>query len=254
MANQAQETRPMQAPTIDKLAGAAVFLLAFAVYLKTMPSGFPFGDSAELAAVSYTLGIAHPTTYPLFTILSFIWSHLPLPGTPMYRLDVFAALLTALSAWSLQDLLSACDEAKAAGTAGCETWQVLVASTGGLAYAFASIIWDRGAGGFKEYALQLALFGGLVFFALRAVLRPGNGAAILPAGRSLPWLVPHEPPHRALHDPRLARSLLRQEGVQEREPEAVWPHAAHCRAAPAHLPLRPSAKLGKLSLLRPGRF
>ena len=49
-------------------------------------------DSGELAAVSYTLGIAHPTGYPLYTLISYFFAHLP--GVPIYYLNLLSALIT----------------------------------------------------------------------------------------------------------------------------------------------------------------
>jgi hypothetical protein len=46
-----------------------VSVFAFLVYLKTLAPSVTFIDSGELAAVACTLGIAHPTGYPLFTLL-----------------------------------------------------------------------------------------------------------------------------------------------------------------------------------------
>lgn len=49
-------------------------------------------DSGELAAVSYTLGIAHPTGYPLYTLISFFFARLG--GEPVYNLNMLSALIS----------------------------------------------------------------------------------------------------------------------------------------------------------------
>jgi len=43
-------------------------LVVFIVYIFTLAPSVVQIDSGELAAVQATLGIAHPTGYPLFTI------------------------------------------------------------------------------------------------------------------------------------------------------------------------------------------
>ncbi len=43
--------------------------------------------------MAYTLGIAHPTGYPLFTIAGWVFSHLPIPLSVVTRLNLMAALL-----------------------------------------------------------------------------------------------------------------------------------------------------------------
>jgi len=54
-------------------------------------------DTGELAAVQCTLGIAHPTGYPLFTILGYIFSLLPLPITKIFQMNLLAALYCAVA-------------------------------------------------------------------------------------------------------------------------------------------------------------
>jgi len=68
---------------------------AFIVYLITLAPGVLQIDSGELAAVQATLGIAHPTGYPLFTIVGYLFSILPLPFTIIYKLNLLAAIFCA---------------------------------------------------------------------------------------------------------------------------------------------------------------
>ena len=77
------------------VSGLLIAAMTFVVYLRTLTPGVGFIDSGELAAVACTLGIAHPTGYPLFTLLGWIFSHLPIPGEEIYRLNVMAALFSA---------------------------------------------------------------------------------------------------------------------------------------------------------------
>jgi hypothetical protein len=55
-----------------------------------------FIDSGELAAVASTLGIAHPTGYPLFTIIGYIFSKLPVSGSEIYKLNMMSAFFCTL--------------------------------------------------------------------------------------------------------------------------------------------------------------
>lgn len=55
-------------------------------------------DSAELSAAAATLGIAHPSGYPLFILVGHLFSRLPLGGDAAYRLNVFSALCAAAAA------------------------------------------------------------------------------------------------------------------------------------------------------------
>ncbi len=73
--------------------GIAISVIALAVYVTTLCPTVSFIDSGELATVAYTLGIAHPTGYPLFTLLGWFFSHLPLGLRTIYQLNLMAAVL-----------------------------------------------------------------------------------------------------------------------------------------------------------------
>ena len=75
--------------------GIGVGLVSFVVYLRTLAPTVGFIDSGELAAVACTLGIAHPTGYPLFTLLGWMFSRLPTAAEEIVRLNMMAALFCA---------------------------------------------------------------------------------------------------------------------------------------------------------------
>jgi len=77
----------------------SLFVLIF--YALTLAPGILASDSGELAAVQYTLGIAHPTGYPLFTLLGYFFSHLPIPIRPITKLNFLTALWSALTVYVL---------------------------------------------------------------------------------------------------------------------------------------------------------
>jgi hypothetical protein len=82
------------------LLAAALSAVAFIVYQFTLAPGVSFIDAGELATDCYTLGIAHPTGYPLFTLVGFLVSHLPV-GSVIWRLNEMAAFFTALGVGTL---------------------------------------------------------------------------------------------------------------------------------------------------------
>ena len=67
-------------------------LVVFIIYLFTLAPSVVQIDSGELATVQATLGIAHPTGYPLYTIVGYLFSLIPLPFTKIYQLNLLAAL------------------------------------------------------------------------------------------------------------------------------------------------------------------
>ncbi len=79
-----------------------LFIFIFAVYYYSLCPTVYLIDSGELAGASYTLGIAHPTGYPLYTLISYFFAHIP--GEPIKNLNflstifsIFAAILFYIS-------------------------------------------------------------------------------------------------------------------------------------------------------------
>jgi hypothetical protein len=88
----------------------ALLVTAFGVpmlaYAYTLAPSLGYIDWGELAAVACTFGIAHPTGYPLFTLLAGAWAHLPLAGlgSAALRVNLFSALLSAAAVAVCADL------------------------------------------------------------------------------------------------------------------------------------------------------
>ena len=80
-------------PIAGGVAALALYLHSLAPTI-TMANGA--GDSGELASTAYTLGIAHPTGYPLYTLLGFVVTHLG-GGEPAFSLNVFSAVMGAVT-------------------------------------------------------------------------------------------------------------------------------------------------------------
>jgi hypothetical protein len=81
----------VEVPLAWSVAPAAVFLLA---YLALTPAVSGDKDSAEFVLVLATGGVAHPTGYPLFTLLGHVWTRaLHALGLPWaYAANAFSAL------------------------------------------------------------------------------------------------------------------------------------------------------------------
>lgn len=72
------------------------FLLPFLGYLATLAPTISWGDSGELISVGYTLGIAHPPGYPLYTLLAKLCTLLPIK-TIAWRINFLSAFSGAVS-------------------------------------------------------------------------------------------------------------------------------------------------------------
>ena len=69
---------------------AAVFALA--LYLRTLAPGILGGDSGEFQFAAWLGGFVHPTGYPLYLILGWLWTHLLPLHDPAWRMNAFSAL------------------------------------------------------------------------------------------------------------------------------------------------------------------
>ena len=76
---------------------ALVLIISLFVYLSALCPGISLGDAGELISASYTLGIAHPPGYPVYTLLGKLFTFLPF-GTIAGRINLMTAILGAL-AW-----------------------------------------------------------------------------------------------------------------------------------------------------------
>ncbi len=76
----------------------ALFGGSFALYVRTLaPSVVTiFDDSLEFQLVCPTLGIAHPTGYPLYTLLGKLFTFIP-AGDVAYRVNLMSAVFAALT-------------------------------------------------------------------------------------------------------------------------------------------------------------
>jgi len=71
-----------------------LFVLSLAAYLPTLPRSVSFEDSGEFVTAAATLGIPHPSGYPLYVLLAHIFSWLPF-GTMPWRIALFSAVCAA---------------------------------------------------------------------------------------------------------------------------------------------------------------
>ncbi len=82
---------------VDLVVAGVLALAAFALYLRTMAPGLLGGDSGEFQFAAWLGGFVHPTGYPLYLLLGFIWSHLLDVQTPAWRMNAFSALWGAIT-------------------------------------------------------------------------------------------------------------------------------------------------------------
>lgn len=135
--------RRLAVPRIDLIYMVLLAVGTFTLYAATAVPG-PFdGDYGEFQYMPRLLGLPHPTGYPIYLLLGWFWSWLPL-GTMAFRLNLFSAF------WATLTLLLLFAIGRQ------QKLQPLAALAGGLALAFVPAFW-RYAGLAAVYTLHTAL-------------------------------------------------------------------------------------------------
>ena len=79
-------------------AASIASLVVFVLYLLTLAPSTAMWDTSEYIASAYVLGIPHPPGNPFFVLLGHVFGHLPIAPTVAQRINVLAALCSAISA------------------------------------------------------------------------------------------------------------------------------------------------------------
>ncbi len=82
----------------DFIVILGVFIITLSVYILTLAPTVYFGDSGELTAAAYNLGIAHPSGYPLYLLLGKLFMLLIPFGNMALRMNLLSAFFAALTA------------------------------------------------------------------------------------------------------------------------------------------------------------
>jgi hypothetical protein len=110
----------------------ASFAVSFLVYAYTLAPSVStiFDDTLEFQVVIPQLGIAHPTGYPLFTLIGKLFTLLPV-GDPAYRTNLLSAASGALAAAFVSLIVARVSGRSLAGFAA------------GLALALSPVFWSQ---------------------------------------------------------------------------------------------------------------
>ena len=188
---------------IKKYYAAITSLFVFIIYFSTMAPSVLQIDTGELAAAQALPGIAHPTGYPLFTMLGWLFSLIPLPVSTIFQLNLFAAITTTVGVYffikSIYYILnnfsvfeksvrgSKSKKAKSGKkqvetgkakshsaasevfsvNADSQSLSIVFSIVGGLVLAFGKTVWFQSTS-VEVYSLHLALISAALFTLLRA--------------------------------------------------------------------------------------
>lgn len=193
--------RPFAARWGDLLIAAMAAASVLGVYAVTAAPSVAAGDIAELQYIPHSLGIPHPNGYPVYILLGWLWSKLPL-GALAWQMNLLSAWLGAVGVGLLYLLLRAAGLRRSSSLAGALTWafQRTLWTYAGLAHRYtlwmllgialllALACWRQR--GDSRWLLLAALLGGLglashiaapLFFLPGAILMFWPGRARLPS-------------------------------------------------------------------------
>ena len=162
------------------IVAAAIFLIAFAVYVATLAPTVFLIDSGTLTTAAWSRGSAHPPGFPLFLMLTHLATLLP-AGSVAWRANLasafFAALASAAAALVVAEMLLAATLRKTVTRkkgarpepARTEPPPLVIAAAmaaGGLLLAFSRTLWGY-ATVTEVYALNTFLICALLALVLR---------------------------------------------------------------------------------------
>lgn len=155
----------------ENVVAVGLSLLALTVYFTTMSPAVSFVDAGELAAVATTLGIAHPTGYPLFTLLGRCAAMIPLGSEEIVRLNFLAALFTAAAVgWFYTTSLLLFRSKLFSGNqeSNQSVGFQFAAACGSLVVAFSTTFWSQSVA-VEVYSLHVLLLILTTYFFVRGV-------------------------------------------------------------------------------------
>ena len=146
--------KPMHSRRVVRATALFVFAVAFGLYRLTLFPGLGGGgDSAKFQYLGGVLGTAHPPGYPLYILVSHLFSKLPF-GSPAFRINLmsasFGAMAVAVMAVTLLRLRC----------------HVVVAIAAALSLAFDRFLWGKSLSA-EVYSLNAALVALIVWSAVR---------------------------------------------------------------------------------------
>jgi hypothetical protein len=120
---------------------------AFGLYRLTLAPTVLAGDGGEFQFVPYLLGVAHPTGYPLYCLLGYVWSHLLPAGDVAFRMNLFSAFWAALAVGLLYPMarmfLRHVFPSQTPTAAGGEVIHRLLAILAAITFAVTPTLWSQ---------------------------------------------------------------------------------------------------------------
>lgn len=128
----------------DRIAYPLLPVFLFLLYLPTLARGVTFSDGGEITAAVVTLGVIHPTGYPIFTIIAHLFVRLlPLPIEPCIKIELLNTLFACTAAWltarTLRDLAAHAES----GPPGSSRDASIAGLAAGLLLGISPLLWHQ---------------------------------------------------------------------------------------------------------------
>lgn len=145
-------------------ACALLLLVDLIVYLLNRAPVVQFIDSGELAVVCQTLGIAHPTGYPLYTLLGRLFCLIPLKDV-VFRVDLMSLLFTCLSGVILFFVLLIIGRDFLQARNGRSRFVIWAAFLACLIFSFTPTMWSQATSN-EVYSLNVLFYSLIILLIL----------------------------------------------------------------------------------------
>lgn len=180
------------------ILGCVISVFVFVVYVNTLATSVNFIDSGELASVAVILGIAHPTGYPLFTLIGWLFSHLPIGASAIYKMNLMSAVLCSIGIFFffrflvllLEDLVESKFKKNTRLLIDHNKFKLVYvpANSASLILAFSTTFWSQ-AVSIEVYSLHILFLSTILYFFYKAVRNYLNESGSIKISTSKDWFV-----------------------------------------------------------------
>ncbi len=154
-----------------RVAAWLAWIVPFGVYCASLDGSVGYWDTGEAQVVPWILGIAHPTGFPAFTLLGWVFSHVVSIGPVSARMALFSAVAMSITAWLVARIVVLLVD---------EPW---VAMGSAWLFAFGPVAWTRGTR--AEVHALAAMFAALTLFLAVRWYTSGEARAL--KGGAVAW-------------------------------------------------------------------
>jgi len=156
--------RPRPPYAIAGIVSFAVLVL----YVLTLAPTTQFWDASEYITAAHSLGIPHPPANPFFVVVAHVWGLLPLAADYGRRINLLAAVSSAVSAglWFL------IGERWLREIIAPDLWRKVAAAAGALVGATAFTVWNQSVANEKVYTLSVLSIALVLWLTMRWADQP----------------------------------------------------------------------------------